>query len=171
MYTPPDLHQQVQSRESWCIPFCATTGTQTSRPPDSFKVARFMFMSAFRFLRCCCTTHRPTISGLSLFQKPLGQAVSPLVSSFLPTPSRTMSEYKLSSVTTLPAKPGDKAEAEVEGLEGAKVLLVNSAGTIQAIGPKCPHYGAPLVKGVLTANGRITCPWHGGVSKCPCCHV
>ena len=76
-----------------------------------------------------------------------------------------MSEYKLSSVTALPAKPGDKVEAEVEGIEGVKVLLVNSAGTVQAIGPKCTHYGAPLVKGVLTANGRLTCPWHGGVYK------
>jgi len=22
-------------------------------------------------------------------------------------------------------------------------------------------YGAPLVKGVITGDGRITCPWHG----------
>ena len=22
-------------------------------------------------------------------------------------------------------------------------------------------YGAPLVKGVVTGDGRITCPWHG----------
>ncbi|KAG8790155.1 hypothetical protein FRC17_009002, partial [Serendipita sp. 399] len=25
----------------------------------------------------------------------------------------------------------------------------------------CTHYGAPLAKGVLSADGRITCPWHG----------
>ena len=75
-----------------------------------------------------------------------------------------MSEFKLKGVTSLDLKVGDKVEAEVEGLDEAKVLLVNAAGTIQAIGPKCTHYGAPLVKGVLTANGRITCPWHGGMS-------
>ena len=74
-----------------------------------------------------------------------------------------MAEYKLKDVTSLALKVGDKQEVEVEGIEGAKVLLVNAAGTIQAIGPKCTHYGAPLVKGVLTANGRITCPWHGGM--------
>ncbi|KAJ2893566.1 monodehydroascorbate reductase [Zalerion maritima] len=71
-----------------------------------------------------------------------------------------MSEYKL-SVSSLPAKSGEMVEAEVEGLDGAKVLVVNSAGKVQAMGPKCTHYGGPLTKGVLTTNGRITCPWHG----------
>ncbi|EFX02981.1 aif-like mitochondrial oxidoreductase [Grosmannia clavigera kw1407] len=71
-----------------------------------------------------------------------------------------MAEFKLKGVTSLALKVGEKQEVEVEGLD-AKVLLVNAAGTIQAIGPKCTHYGAPLAKGVLTANGRITCPWHG----------
>ncbi|WDK20859.1 hypothetical protein CGRA01v4_12148 [Colletotrichum graminicola] len=74
---------------------------------------------------------------------------------------RTMADYKLKSVTSLSLKPGDKQEVEVEGIDGAKVLLVNAGGTIQAIGPKCTHYGAPLVKGVLTTSGRLTCPWHG----------
>ncbi|KAK2053125.1 hypothetical protein LY76DRAFT_525263 [Colletotrichum caudatum] len=72
-----------------------------------------------------------------------------------------MADYKLKSVTSLSLKPGDKQEVEVEGIDGAKVLLVNAGGTIQAIGPKCTHYGAPLVKGVLTTSGRLTCPWHG----------
>lgn len=70
-------------------------------------------------------------------------------------------EYKLKSVTSLDLKPGDKQEVEVEGIPDAKVLLVNAGGKVQAIGPKCTHYGAPLVKGVLTTEGRITCPWHG----------
>ncbi|KAI1846992.1 hypothetical protein JX265_006811 [Neoarthrinium moseri] len=74
---------------------------------------------------------------------------------------RAMSEYKLKNVTSLSLKPGEKQEVEVEGIDDAKVLLVNAAGKIQAIGPKCTHYGAPLVKGVLTKSGRITCPWHG----------
>ncbi|OLN86341.1 Apoptosis-inducing factor 1 [Colletotrichum chlorophyti] len=72
-----------------------------------------------------------------------------------------MADYKLKSVSSLSLKPGDKQEVEVEGIEGAKVLLVNAGGKIQALGPKCTHYGAPLVKGVLTTSGRLTCPWHG----------
>ena len=73
-----------------------------------------------------------------------------------------MSEFKLKDVTSLTLQPGEKQEVEVEGIEGGKVLLANIAGKIQAMGPKCTHYGAPLVKGVLTKSGRITCPWHGG---------
>lgn len=70
-------------------------------------------------------------------------------------------EYKLKGVTSLDLKPGAKQEVDVEGLD-SKVLLVNAGGKIQALGPKCTHYGAPLAKGVLTTNGRLTCPWHGG---------
>lgn len=73
-------------------------------------------------------------------------------------------EYKLKGLTTLDLPAGFKQEAEVEGIEGAKVLVVSAAGKVSAIGAKCTHYGAPLVKGVLTADGRVTCPWHGGTS-------
>ncbi|KAF3760883.1 hypothetical protein M406DRAFT_296367 [Cryphonectria parasitica EP155] len=69
-------------------------------------------------------------------------------------------EYKLPGVTSLDLKPGYKEEVDVEGLD-TKVLLVNAGGKIQALGAKCTHYGAPLAKGVLTTNGRLTCPWHG----------
>ncbi|XP_045145602.1 apoptosis-inducing factor 3 isoform X3 [Echinops telfairi] len=48
---------------------------------------------------------------------------------------------------------------EVE-LGWGKVLLVKEAGEFHALGHKCPHYGAPLVKGVLS-RGRVRCPWHG----------
>ena len=71
-------------------------------------------------------------------------------------------EYKIKGVTSLDLKPGDKQEVELEGLGDSKVLLLNAGGKVQAIGPKCTHYGAPLVKGVLTTTGRLTCPWHGG---------
>lgn len=70
-------------------------------------------------------------------------------------------EYKLKGVTSLDLKAGAKQEVEVEGLD-TKVLLVNAGGKVQALGAKCTHYGAPLVNGVLTTNGRLTCPWHGG---------
>lgn len=71
------------------------------------------------------------------------------------------SEYKIKGVTSLDLKPGDKQEVELEGLDDTKVLLLNAGGKVQAVGPKCTHYGAPLVKGVLTTTGRLTCPWHG----------
>ncbi|KAI8303302.1 Apoptosis-inducing factor 1, partial [Colletotrichum sp. SAR11_59] len=74
---------------------------------------------------------------------------------------KDMADYKLKAVSSLSLRPGDKQEVEVEGIEGAKVLLVNAGGKIQAVGPKCTHFGAPLVKGVLTTSGRLTCPWHG----------
>ncbi|KAF4121470.1 NADPH-dependent 2,4-dienoyl-CoA reductase, sulfur reductase, or a related oxidoreductase [Geosmithia morbida] len=71
-------------------------------------------------------------------------------------------EYKLKNITSLEGlAPSAKQEVEVEGIEGGRVLLVNAAGTIQALGSKCTHYGGPLAKGVLTKSGRLTCPWHG----------
>ncbi|RDL40332.1 Uncharacterized protein BP5553_00311 [Venustampulla echinocandica] len=74
-------------------------------------------------------------------------------------------EYKLKGLTSLDLKPGEKKEVEVEGIEEGKVLLCNVAGKVSALGAKCTHYGAPLVKGVLTGDGRITCPWHGACFK------
>lgn len=71
-------------------------------------------------------------------------------------------EYKLKDLKSLDLKSGEKREVEVEGIEEAKVLLVNTGGKITALGARCTHYGAPLVKGVLTGYGRLTCPWHGG---------
>ncbi|RKF53844.1 Apoptosis-inducing factor 1 [Golovinomyces cichoracearum] len=94
------------------------------------------------------------------------QISSPPFQNFIYPNYRKMSqEYKLKDLTCLNLKPGEKKEAEVEGIEGAKVLLCNSNGTVSAIGSKCTHYGAPLVKGVLTPDGRITCPWHGACFK------
>lgn len=70
-------------------------------------------------------------------------------------------EYKLKGLSSLDLKPGEKREVEVNGIEEGKVLLCNVGGKVTALGSKCTHYGAPLVKGILTADGRITCPWHG----------
>jgi Rieske Fe-S protein len=54
-------------------------------------------------------------------------------------------EFQLKGITSLDSlKPGDKQDYEVEGLEGAKVLLVNAGGKINALSPKCTHYGAPV---------------------------
>jgi Rieske Fe-S protein len=77
------------------------------------------------------------------------------------TPKAMAQEYKLKGVTSLDLKPGSKQEVEVEGLD-TKVLLLNDGTKVQAVGARCTHYGAPLVNGILTTNGRLTCPWHGG---------
>jgi len=58
-------------------------------------------------------------------------------------------------------KNGEKKEVEVEGVEGGKVLLLKIQDQVHATSSTCTHYGAPLVKGVLTPEGRLTCPWHG----------
>lgn len=69
------------------------------------------------------------------------------------SPSRIMAqEYKLKGLSNLDLKPGEKREVEVEGVEEGKVLLCNVGGKTTAIGSKCTHYGAPLVKGVLTVS-------------------
>jgi Rieske Fe-S protein len=94
--------------------------------------------------------------------RPFSTFTTPDKQRLFSTVSRKMAqEYKLKGVSSLALQPGEKQEVEVEGLE-AKVLLLNAGGTVQAIGPKCTHYGAPLVKGVLGTNGKLTCPWHGG---------
>lgn len=70
-------------------------------------------------------------------------------------------EFKLKGVDKLDLKDLDKAEYEVEGIEGGKVLLCNVNGQVHALNANCTHYGAPLKNGVLTPEGRLTCPWHG----------
>jgi nitrite reductase/ring-hydroxylating ferredoxin subunit len=65
-------------------------------------------------------------------------------------------EYKLKGLSSLDLKQGEKREVEVEGIDGGKVLLCNVGGTTTAIGSKCTHYGAPMVKGVLT-GGKQPC--------------
>lgn len=71
-------------------------------------------------------------------------------------------EFKLKDVDLSSLKNGSKIEAEVEGVEEGKVLLAKTNGKVHAMSAKCTHYGAPLVKGVLSGD-RITCPWHGGM--------
>lgn len=71
-------------------------------------------------------------------------------------------EFKLKGLSSLNLKNGDKQEVEVEGVEGGKVLLVKVQDQVHATSANCTHYGAPLKMGVLTPEGRLTCPWHGG---------
>ncbi|KAF8525825.1 hypothetical protein BU17DRAFT_83310 [Hysterangium stoloniferum] len=50
---------------------------------------------------------------------------------------------------------------EVEFGEGGKVLISRLGSKVYATSAYCTHYGAPLAKGTLTADGRVVCPWHG----------
>ncbi|TNN38632.1 Apoptosis-inducing factor 3 [Liparis tanakae] len=40
------------------------------------------------------------------------------------------------------------------------VLLVRTQGQYSAVGSRCSHYNAPLVKGALVGD-RVRCPFHG----------
>lgn len=72
-------------------------------------------------------------------------------------------EYKLKDISSFASLNSlDKVEVEIEGIEDGKVLLVKLNDKVYALSPRCTHYGAPLKNGVVTAEGRITCPWHGG---------
>ncbi|KAF2846953.1 hypothetical protein T440DRAFT_492352 [Plenodomus tracheiphilus IPT5] len=74
-------------------------------------------------------------------------------------------EFKLKDVTSLNLKNGEKKEVEIEGVEGGKVLLLKIQDQVHATSANCTHYGAPLAKGILTPEGRLTCPWHGACFK------
>ena len=82
-------------------------------------------------------------------------------SAFSITAKAMATEFKLKGLTSLDLKNGQKQEVEVEGVEEGKVLLVKHKDKVHCLSSKCTHYGAPLMKGVLGADGRLTCPWHG----------
>ena len=71
-------------------------------------------------------------------------------------------EFKVKGLSSLNLKNGDKQEVEIEGVEGGKALILKIQDKIHATSANCTHYGAPLAKGILTPEGRLTCPWHGG---------
>ncbi|KAG1649867.1 Apoptosis-inducing factor 3 [Nymphon striatum] len=61
-------------------------------------------------------------------------------------------------------KDGEMREFKI-GEDNSKVLMVRENGQYCALGTKCSHYGAPLVKDQFLSgtysNGQIICPWHG----------
>ncbi|KAH9925457.1 hypothetical protein B0H21DRAFT_764397 [Amylocystis lapponica] len=66
---------------------------------------------------------------------------------------RTMSTKTLAVLDASELKDGEMKQVEFEG-EG-KVLLSRLGDNIHATSAFCTHYGAPLAKGVLTADGRV----------------
>lgn len=109
-------------------------------------------MQSLRILRPLRTSLKLQFSPTSRLQR----------APFTSTTVAMAQEFKLKDVTSLQMKNGDKKEVEVEGVEGGKVLLLKIQDQVHATSANCTHYGAPLVKGVLTPEGRLTCPWHGG---------
>jgi hypothetical protein len=72
--------------------------------------------------------------------------------SFSRTARSMASEYKLKGLTSVDLKNGQKAEYEVEGIEGGKVLLVKAQDGLHAMSPNCTHYGAPMVSSSYTSS-------------------
>jgi NADPH-dependent 2,4-dienoyl-CoA reductase/sulfur reductase-like enzyme/nitrite reductase/ring-hydroxylating ferredoxin subunit len=59
------------------------------------------------------------------------------------------------------AKINEFADGEMKQMsaDGADILLARVSGNFYAVSATCPHYGAPLVEGVLNGE-RLVCPWH-----------
>jgi hypothetical protein len=66
----------------------------------------------------------------------------------------TMAKCKNNSSNTDKTLNPEPKRKEVQ-FEGGKVLVSRLGGDIHATSAFCTHYGAPLAKGVLTADGRI----------------
>ena len=73
-------------------------------------------------------------------------------------------EYKIKDLSSLDLKDGELRQVEVEGIEDGQVLLAHTGGKVHAMSAKCTHFGLPLAKGVLTADGHLRCAFHGGMS-------
>ncbi|KAJ7746649.1 hypothetical protein B0H16DRAFT_1556608 [Mycena metata] len=73
---------------------------------------------------------------------------------------RRMSLQTLAVLPESELKDGQMKEVAFGDGDG-KVLLSRLGDKIHATSAFCTHYGAPLAKGVLTADGRVVCPWHG----------
>jgi len=100
----------------------------------------------------------------SPFKLPLSPTIS-LPRAFHSTAAVMAREFKLKDVANLNLKNGEKKEVEIEGVEGSKVLLLKVQDQVHATSANCTHFGAPLAKGILTPEGRLTCPWHGACFK------
>uniref|UniRef100_A0A672RER1 AIF family member 3 n=1 Tax=Sinocyclocheilus grahami TaxID=75366 RepID=A0A672RER1_SINGR len=73
-------------------------------------------------------------------------------------PQRKHRDYIEASVCHV--KDLENGQMREVDLGAGRALLIKENGEFFAMGHKCPHYGAPLVKGVLS-KGHVRCPWHG----------
>ncbi|KAI8589127.1 hypothetical protein BDZ88DRAFT_419050 [Geranomyces variabilis] len=125
----------------------------TLATPSSSHHLALLTVSSPLLSRCCSASlarSYPTLSASSLLLSPVRHSSG-------------------SSATTMPAQfsfPNTLNNGEMKAFpigDGTdkSVLLSKVQGSVYATSAKCTHYGAPLEKGTLTADGRITCPWHG----------
>ncbi|XP_050934833.1 LOW QUALITY PROTEIN: apoptosis inducing factor mitochondria associated 4 [Lates calcarifer] len=72
------------------------------------------------------------------------------------------SEQEQEEVTGLVCQEDDLKDGQMKEVTvgDQNVLLVRTHGQYSAIGNKCSHYNAPLVKGALVGD-RVRCPFHG----------
>lgn len=65
-------------------------------------------------------------------------------------------------VTALLCHETDLQDGQMKevAVEHHKVLVVRTDGRYSAVGSRCTHYNAPLVKGALLGN-KLRCPFHG----------
>ena len=63
-------------------------------------------------------------------------------------------------VDLLPAEDLPDGARRVVRVEGQEVLLLRQGGQVYAVAARCPHMGAPLERGKVTAEGSLICPWH-----------
>jgi phenylpropionate dioxygenase-like ring-hydroxylating dioxygenase large terminal subunit len=61
----------------------------------------------------------------------------------------------------LPSRSLGKQPVRVEVAGRAYALFRDAAGRPAALSDACPHRFAPLSKGVVRADGRLQCPYHG----------
>lgn len=68
--------------------------------------------------------------------------------------------YKDVHVANTPdLRDGEMTEVSIDN---TRILLARAGDRFHAVSATCPHYGAPLVEGVLCGT-RIVCPWHHAV--------
>ncbi|KAF5392383.1 hypothetical protein D9757_001502 [Collybiopsis confluens] len=71
---------------------------------------------------------------------------------------RTMASKTIAVLDETELKDGQMKEVD---FEKGTVLVSRLGDKVHATSAFCTHYGAPLAKGVLTADARVVCPWHG----------
>ncbi|KAF5367161.1 hypothetical protein D9758_004001 [Tetrapyrgos nigripes] len=87
---------------------------------------------------------------------------------FLRGSTRSMSAKTIAVLDDSALRDGEMKEVD---FEQGKVLLSRLGDKIHATSAFCTHYGAPLAKGVLTADGRVVCPWHGACFNVETCDI
>ncbi|KXS22367.1 hypothetical protein M427DRAFT_50697 [Gonapodya prolifera JEL478] len=69
-----------------------------------------------------------------------------------------MSTVEVEACSVGELQPGQMKEVKIGS---GKAVLYRVGDEYHATSHLCPHYKAPLIKGVLSQDGRIMCPWHG----------